>query len=36
MMAYALGDFVAKARQTAERYGVELTTVENYSMGFRQ
>lgn len=36
MMAYALGDFVAKARQTAEKYGVELTTVENYSMGFRQ
>jgi uncharacterized protein YbjT (DUF2867 family) len=36
MIAYALGDPVAKARQTAHKYGVQLTTVENYAMGFRQ
>ncbi|MDH4167747.1 MAG: NmrA family NAD(P)-binding protein [Gammaproteobacteria bacterium] len=35
MMAYALGDPVAKARQTADRYGVQLTTVENYAAGLR-
>jgi len=35
MMAYALGDPVAKARQTADRYGVRLTSVENYAAGLR-
>jgi uncharacterized protein YbjT (DUF2867 family) len=35
-MAYALGDPVAKAPQTADKYGVQLTTVQHYAMGFRQ
>ena len=35
MMAYALGDPVAMARQTADRYGVQLTTVEDYAAGLR-
>jgi len=36
MIAYALGDPVAKARQTANKYAVQLTTVEDYAMDFRQ
>jgi uncharacterized protein YbjT (DUF2867 family) len=36
MIALALGDSVANARQTGDRYGVRLTTVESYAMGFRQ
>jgi len=36
MIAYALGDPVAKARQTADNYGVPLMTIENYAMGFRR
>jgi NADH dehydrogenase len=35
MMAYALGDPVATAQQTADRYGVQLTSVEDYAAGFR-
>lgn len=35
MMAYALGDPVAKARQTADRYGVQLTAVEDYATNLR-
>lgn len=33
MLAYAHGDPVAKARQIADRYGVQLTTVEQYAAG---
>jgi NADH dehydrogenase len=35
MMAYAFGDAVPKARQTAARYGVQLTTIEDYAAGLR-
>ena len=35
MMTYALGDPVAKARQTADRYGVRLTMVEDFAAGQR-
>jgi hypothetical protein len=35
MTAYALGDAVAKARQTADRFGVQLTSVEEYAAGLR-
>jgi uncharacterized protein YbjT (DUF2867 family) len=33
MIACALGDPVTKARQTADRYGVQLTTIEDYALG---
>jgi NADH dehydrogenase len=36
MIAYATGDTVETARQAADRYGVQLSTVESYAMGFRQ
>jgi uncharacterized protein YbjT (DUF2867 family) len=35
MMAYALGDPVAKPQQTAHRHGVQLTSVEDYAAGLR-
>ena len=35
MIAYALGDPVPEARQTAERYGLRLTTIEDYAAGMR-
>ena len=35
MMAYALGDPVAKAQETAGRYGVRLTSIEDYVAGLR-
>lgn len=35
MMACALGDPVANAQQTADRFGVQLTSVEDYAAGLR-
>lgn len=35
MIAYALGDPVPEARQTAERYGLRLTTIEDYAARMR-
>ena len=35
MMAYALGDHVATASQTADRFGVQLTAVEDYAANLR-
>jgi uncharacterized protein YbjT (DUF2867 family) len=36
MLACAGGDSVANARQTADQYGVQLRSVEDYAKGFRQ
>lgn len=36
MMAYAIGDNVVHSRQTADRYGVKLRTVEDFVAGFLQ